>query len=164
MEVLSVSRHLDERISKNHNRGDRDDFRDEEDLYESENDIMIDSGLNDAGGNQGHGSGNRAGALYGTCLPDQTTKPTGRRKQGQNQDSDEENEDHNNRRKRPRRLSASLEVVPVQNAPRFACPYQAFEPLLDCLRRGPRNPKGGCEGISRLKYNTTISSSCRGLC
>jgi len=43
-----------------------------------------------------------------------------------------------------------------QNSPesgnkRFACPYQVYEPPQDCLRRGPRNPKGGCHGVDRLK-------------
>jgi hypothetical protein len=38
--------------------------------------------------------------------------------------------------------------------PRFACPYQAFEQGLPCLRRSRRNPEGGSNGIVRLKYET----------
>jgi hypothetical protein len=34
---------------------------------------------------------------------------------------------------------------------RFACPYQVFEPWQGCLKRGRRNPRGGCNGINRLK-------------
>ncbi|EEU36106.1 uncharacterized protein NECHADRAFT_87178 [Fusarium vanettenii 77-13-4] len=38
--------------------------------------------------------------------------------------------------------------------PRFACPYRVFEPdALNCLERGPKNPLGGCEDISRLKQH-----------
>lgn len=39
----------------------------------------------------------------------------------------------------------------TKERPRFACPYQAYERFLDCLQRGPRNPKGGCDGIYRLR-------------
>lgn len=39
----------------------------------------------------------------------------------------------------------------IKAVARFACPYQAYEPFLDCLQRGPKNPKGGCDGIYRLK-------------
>ncbi|KAI0178421.1 hypothetical protein BJ166DRAFT_50598 [Pestalotiopsis sp. NC0098] len=37
--------------------------------------------------------------------------------------------------------------------PRFACPYQAFEPSQNCFVPHARNPKGGCEHISRLKHH-----------
>lgn len=37
------------------------------------------------------------------------------------------------------------------NLARFACPYQVYETSLGCFRRGPRNPRGGCNGIARLK-------------
>jgi len=36
-------------------------------------------------------------------------------------------------------------------SPRFACPYQVYEPWRTCLIQGARNPIGGCDGISRLK-------------
>ncbi|KAM7222512.1 hypothetical protein V8F06_002006 [Rhypophila decipiens] len=43
--------------------------------------------------------------------------------------------------------------IPPKTLQRFACPYQAYEPFQDCLHRGPRNPKGGCDGIYRLKQH-----------
>ncbi|KAK0639852.1 hypothetical protein B0T16DRAFT_248864 [Cercophora newfieldiana] len=36
---------------------------------------------------------------------------------------------------------------------RFACPYQVHEMWRDCLQRGPRNPKGGCVDMQRLKQH-----------
>ncbi|KAH6850553.1 hypothetical protein B0I37DRAFT_371882 [Chaetomium sp. MPI-CAGE-AT-0009] len=50
------------------------------------------------------------------------------------------------------------------NLPRFACPYQAFEPGRPCLRRSRRNPKGGSDGLGRLKYEpfTGTRNSMRG--
>jgi len=87
---------------------------------------------------------------------------SGRRKRHMDQNDDQENDEHDDRRKRSRRRSNSPDLTMASNTPRFACPYQVYEPLLDCLRRGPRNPKGGCEGISRLKYeNYTAESSSR---
>ncbi|ETS75646.1 hypothetical protein PFICI_12590 [Pestalotiopsis fici W106-1] len=38
---------------------------------------------------------------------------------------------------------------------RFACPYQTFDAFQDCLKPGPRNPRGGCTGINRLKQHLT---------
>jgi hypothetical protein len=43
------------------------------------------------------------------------------------------------------------------NLPRFACPYQAFEPGRSCLRRSSRNPMGGSDGLVRLRYGSVIT-------
>lgn len=34
---------------------------------------------------------------------------------------------------------------------RFACPYQALESWRDCFKPSPKNPKGGCESLQRLR-------------
>ena len=51
-------------------------------------------------------------------------------------------------RKKRRRLNPPDATDP---GPRFACPYQAYETSQPCFRQGPNNPKGGCDGIYRLK-------------
>ncbi|RSL79524.1 hypothetical protein CEP51_007291 [Fusarium floridanum] len=64
----------------------------------------------------------------------------------------EEDEDGNNRqRKRPRRKLRDTELP----RGRFACPYQAYEPWRNCFRPSQRNPKGGCDNISRLRDHMT---------
>lgn len=61
------------------------------------------------------------------------------------------------RRGRKRRKGGDPAFV-MGSRPRFACPYQVFEPnALNCLERGPKNPLGGCEDISRLKYSPSNS-------
>lgn len=48
-------------------------------------------------------------------------------------------------------------ISAMESRPRFACPYRVFEPdALNCLERGPKNPLGGCEDISRLKYSFMV--------
>ncbi|RTE84035.1 hypothetical protein BHE90_001415 [Fusarium euwallaceae] len=57
------------------------------------------------------------------------------------------------RRGRKRRKGDDSAFV-MGSRPRFACPYRVFEPgALNCLERGPKNPLGGCEDISRLKQH-----------
>ncbi|KAJ4218092.1 hypothetical protein NW759_008687 [Fusarium solani] len=57
------------------------------------------------------------------------------------------------RRGRKRRKGDDPAYV-MGSRPRFACPYRVFEPdALNCLERGPKNPLGGCEDISRLKQH-----------
>lgn len=76
----------------------------------------------------------------------QSSGPSGNPKRLQDV-GDGNNGPHGNRRKR-RRLNPPPSTKPVQ---RFACPYQAYEPFQPCFRQGPSNPRGGCDGIHRLK-------------
>lgn len=59
----------------------------------------------------------------------------------------------------PRKPSSKNPVTsPKPNSPRYACPYQAFEPGRPCLRRSSRNPMGGSDGLVRLRYESVIST------
>ncbi|KAH8674289.1 hypothetical protein BX600DRAFT_227691 [Xylariales sp. PMI_506] len=68
------------------------------------------------------------------------TKGKGIGAEGRDDDNDE---GHEARRKRPRPGNNK------QIRKRFACPYQAFEPMQDCVKRSATNPEGGCAGINR---------------
>lgn len=62
-------------------------------------------------------------------------------------------EEGDGRRKRRRRShqSDNPNSQHPSSIPRLACPYQSYERWRGCLSKGPRNPAGGCVGISRLK-------------
>jgi hypothetical protein len=61
-------------------------------------------------------------------------------------------------RKRPK---AGNETSIMGIRPRLACPYQVFQPwALDCFKRGPRNPLGGCEDLYRLRCVSFVMASC----
>ncbi|KAK1764956.1 hypothetical protein QBC33DRAFT_517170 [Phialemonium atrogriseum] len=65
---------------------------------------------------------------------------------------------------RKRRRQNSPDAAMKKTIQRFACPYQVYEPFQGCLGRGPRNPKGGCDGIYRLRQHLSrrhmLSSRC----
>ncbi|RFU24657.1 hypothetical protein B7463_g11680, partial [Scytalidium lignicola] len=61
-------------------------------------------------------------------------------------------QDGNDKNKRRRRRT-EVKAPDTEFNSRFACPYQAYDQSQDCLKRGPRNPNGGCKGISRLKQH-----------
>ncbi|KAK3297278.1 uncharacterized protein B0H64DRAFT_391827 [Chaetomium fimeti] len=63
----------------------------------------------------------------------------------------EEEDEQEQRWRKPNGKSRSTSCKP--NLPRFACPYQAFERGRPCLRRSRRNPKGGSDGLGRLKQH-----------
>lgn len=64
-------------------------------------------------------------------------------------DNDGWNEKDKRSRKRRKGKSPAMDI---DNRPRLACPYQVYEPnALDCFKRGPRNPQGGCEDLNRLR-------------
>lgn len=63
------------------------------------------------------------------------------------QEDDDGDDDDRRQIKRPR--TRLRNVKPPGG--RFACPYQVHEPWRDCFKPSKRNPKGGCDSISRLK-------------
>lgn len=68
-------------------------------------------------------------------------------------------DDDDDRRDQPRKRRRQGPRAPCSkiNSLRFACPYQKYHMTREsfisqeCLRQGPRNRQGGCEGIVRLK-------------
>lgn len=69
---------------------------------------------------------------------------------GQKSEDDDVQEERGPKRRRVGSPTPSTSRKPMLH--RFACPYQAFEQGLPCLRRSRRNPEGGSDGLARLKY------------
>ncbi|KAL2689112.1 hypothetical protein Neosp_003164 [[Neocosmospora] mangrovei] len=70
-----------------------------------------------------------------------------RRNLAQREDEGDGDNENNHPRKRQRRKPRGVDP-PKQ---RFACPYQAYEQGRDCFKPSQRNPRGGCDNISRLR-------------
>lgn len=69
-----------------------------------------------------------------------------RKAEGNESGNEDQNDGHNRRRTQRTCRGEKMKSL------RFACPYQAYEPGQDCLKPGPLNPQGGCDGIRRLRY------------
>jgi len=112
--------------------------------------------MDDDGGQGGRstngGSSSGDGNAGGTSQDPKPPGPPG----GDKQTRERRNGGQGDGRKRRRQNSPDSSN---NNSLRFACPYQVYEPLQDCLQRGPRNPKGGCDGMYRLRSVQSISPS-----
>jgi hypothetical protein len=126
-----------------------DDFESSiEDSYDDD-----ESANDDDAGQAGEGCGGNANTpchdTTGTSRPNNTARPNFAQSRRAGRGGDDR---QGNKRKRTRKESPSSQVL--LNHRRFACPYQVYEPQHSCLRPGPRNPTGGCNGINRLKQVT----------
>lgn len=143
VELLSVSR-----------SGDGYDSEASEPLSADEDEGLVD----DDGQRGGEGSGNNpgsSGSSPGNPSSNTVQGPSGGSgSSGNGQQDSRSNERGSGGRGggRKRRRQNSPDAAMKKTIQRFACPYQVYEPFQGCLGRGPRNPKGGCDGISRLRY------------
>jgi hypothetical protein len=119
------------------------DFTDDDDRPDAEPDHN-EGALNVDGGPSGGSHENTVGAVGGSSG---SSGASGKGKRAF--DSEENGQDKQGNGKRRRYLGTP---DTSKNLLRFACPYQVYERAQDCLRQGPRNPRGGCDGIYRLKY------------
>ncbi|TPX12660.1 uncharacterized protein E0L32_000837 [Thyridium curvatum] len=117
-----------------------------------------DASLSDGEDETGCSQANRdpSSAPGGTPLANPETgtssgQPDSNRSRDRSRDEDS-NEDGGRGQKR-RRMCATSACERPSNLPRFACPYQAYEKHLGCLRKRHNNPEGGCKNMSRLKQH-----------
>ncbi|KAK3681136.1 hypothetical protein B0T22DRAFT_445813 [Podospora appendiculata] len=129
----------------------RDDDDDSESEYNDDDGNADDEEPHDEG-TEGDSSTNSLGA-GGTPATSQTpvsgpvsrTPPTTNKRKGDKDKGREDPEKH-------QRLGSRRPNKPVSQG-RFACPYQVFEPSMDCLQLSSRNKAGGCDGIARLRQH-----------
>ncbi|KAK3334094.1 hypothetical protein B0T19DRAFT_146094 [Cercophora scortea] len=145
VELLSISRMGKDDVSET-SAPSRDDDGSEDDDGNVDDEELRDKGTEgDSSTNSSGASGNPAASQTPESRPVSRTPPTTNKRNG------DQNEGRKDQEKR-RRLG-SRRPNKAFNQGRFACPYQVFEPSMDCLQLSTRNKAGGCDGIARLRQH-----------